>query len=123
MDFLAIAVIINNYLHDVATAVLLSSAIIVFVLWRSAQGARREALVAVYPTLTRLARVALGWIVVGGIPRAIFFTRFEWDPAVTHGIVPALVVKHVLMVAAVAVGAVMWVRVGREVGAEVKGSA
>lgn len=116
----SVAIIINNYLHDVATATLLSSAVILYILWRSAErrgaSAVRE-LAAVYGSLTRIAQIALVWIVLGGIPRIIFFTRFEWDPAVVRGIVVALVVKHVLMTAAVVGGALMWLRIGRAVSA------
>ncbi|MCX8007825.1 MAG: hypothetical protein N3B11_06930 [Coriobacteriia bacterium] len=107
-----VLVILNNYFHDVATAVLLSSAVILFVLSRTVGD---DALVRAYPPLSRFARVALVWIVIGGVPRTIFFTRYEWDPAAVKGIVPALLVKHVLMAAAVAVGTVMWVRVGKRV--------
>ncbi|MCL4079180.1 hypothetical protein MX659_06220 [Coriobacteriia bacterium Es71-Z0120] len=115
-----VLVILNNYFHDVATAVLLASAVILWVLERHAQSSP-EGLAALrqsYPALTRFARVALAWIVIGGIPRTIFFTRYEWDPAVVKGIVPALIVKHALMVAAVVAGAVMWRRVARRVKAE-----
>ncbi len=115
----AIAIIINNYLHDVATAVLIASAALVWGLDRAVErdGAGAGLLDAAYPRLVRVAWAALIWIVVGGVPRTIFFTRYEWDPAVVKGIVPALAVKHVLMVVAVVVGAVMWSRVARRVRA------
>ncbi len=117
----ALFVIVNNYLHDVATAVLLSSAVILMVLERRAVRSHEGAVAVLreaYPALTRLAWGALIWIVVGGIPRVIFFSRYEWDPAVTGGIVPALAVKHALMFAAVVAGAVMWRRVARFVSAK-----
>lgn len=109
----SILIIMNNYFHDVATAILISSAVVLWVLGRNAErgtDAERAALARAYPTLTRFARGAIVWIVVGGIPRTIFFTRYEWDPAVVKGIVPALAIKHILMFAAVIVGAVMWRR-------------
>jgi hypothetical protein len=113
LDWLAIAVIINNYLHDMATGILVGSAILLWVLIRQAKGTGPEGLIALeraYPTLRRFAIGALAWIVVGGIPRVIFFADYEWDPAVIKGIVPALAVKHVMLFAAVFVGAVMWRR-------------
>ena len=111
MDFLAIAVIINNYLHDLATGLLLAAAVIMWVLMRrAAQGDPGDigTLARALPTLNRFALGALVWIIVGGVPRLVFFTRYEWDPAVVNGIVPALAVKHVLMFGAVALGAIMW---------------
>lgn len=115
----AIAIIINNYLHDVATAILIASAALVWALDRAAardaDGRTGELLAAAYPRLVGVARLALVWIVLGGIPRTIFFTRFEWDPAVVRGIIPALVIKHVLMGVGVVAGSVMWSRIGARI--------
>ena len=111
---LSVLVIINNYLHDVATAVLLASAVILMVLERHAERRGPDAVAALqdaYPVLTRIAWFALAWIVIGGIPRTIFFTTYEWDPAKVEGLLPALGVKHALMFAAVVAGMVMWRRV------------
>ncbi len=112
----SVLIIMNNYLHDVATAVLLASAVILWTLGRIAEkgGADEQlALARAFPALTRFARGAIVWIVIGGVPRTIFFTRYEWDPAVIKGIVPALIVKHVLMAVAVLVGVLMWRRMAR----------
>jgi hypothetical protein len=113
----AIAIIINNYLHDVATAVLIATAALLWALDRAVQndGAGPGLLEAAYPRLKRVAQAALVWIVIGGIPRIVFFTRYEWDPAVVKGIVPALALKHVLMATAVVVGTVAWIRIGARV--------
>ena len=111
-----ILIIINNYLHDVATAVLLSSAVILYVLGRQARhgdDGERRAFARAYPTLTRFAWGALAWIIIGGIPRAIFFPTYEFIPATAKGIVADLIIKHVLMVAGVIAGAIMWVRMGK----------
>lgn len=113
-----VLIIMNNYFHDVATAVLLGSAVIMWVLGRQAerQGAGEvQALAHLYPTLTKFAWGAIAWIVIGGIPRTIFFTRYEWDPAVIKGIVPALIVKHSLMALAVVLGVLLWRRVKRQI--------
>lgn len=118
---LKVLLIMNNYSHDVATAILLASAVIMWVLERQSQLERAAALVwlrGAYRVLTRFVIGALVWIVAGGIPRTVFFAQLEWDPAVTKFLVPALVVKHVMMFAAVAAGSIMWLRV-RKVLAEV----
>jgi hypothetical protein len=112
-----ILIILNNYLHDVATAVLLSSAVILYVLGRQARGGgagERAALVRAYRTLTKFAWGALSWIIIGGIPRTIFFPTYEFIPAQVKGIVLDLVIKHVLLVSGVIAGAIMWVRIGRQ---------
>jgi hypothetical protein len=125
IDWTSIVIIINNYFHDLATALLLTSAVILWVLGRRAEGggpAERQALARAYPTLVRFAQGAFVWVILGGIPRTIFFTRYEWDPAVIHGIVPALMVKHAFMVTAIVVGAIMWFRMAKVARAEAAGS-
>ena len=111
-----IVIIINNYLHDVATAVLLSSAVIFYVLARQAEtggDGERRAFARAYGTLTKFAWGSLAWIIIGGIPRTIFFNQYEFIPASVKGIVLDLVIKHVLLVSGVIVGSVMWVRLGK----------
>jgi len=116
-----ILIILNNYLHDVATAVLLSSAVILYVLGRQAKSGgvgERQALARAYGTLTKFAWGALAWIIIGGIPRTIFFNWAEFIPAGAHNLIPDLIIKHVLLVSGVIAGAVMWVRIGKIARAE-----
>ena len=111
-----VLIVINNYLHDVATAILLSSAVILYALDREAKGGgegERKALARAYRTLTRFAWGALAWIIVGGIPRTIFFPTYEFIPATVKGIVLDLVIKHVLLVTGVIAGGIMWIRIGK----------
>ena len=117
----SILIIFNNYLHDVATAILLSSAVILYVLGRQARGGgegERRALARAYGTLTRFAWGALAWIIIGGIPRTIFFPTYEFIPASVKGIILDLIIKHVLLVSGVVAGAIMWRRIGKIAHAE-----
>ena len=118
---MSLLIILNNYLHDVATAVLLSSAVILYVLGRQAKSGgegERRALARAYGTLTRFAWGALAWVIIGGIPRTIFFNQYEFIPANVNGIVLDLIIKHVLLVSGVIAGAVMWVRIGKQAKAD-----
>jgi len=120
---LGLAVMMNNYLHDVATALLVGSAVALWALLREHRaddgpGAGRYLLRA-EARLRRLALVALGWIVLGGVPRAYFFESFEWANAVGKAQVPALVAKHVVIFLLVGLGAWGWRRLRRKV-AEVR---
>jgi hypothetical protein len=113
---MGILIVLNNYLHDVATAILLSSAVILFVLDRQARGGsdgERRALARAYGTLTKFAWGALAWIIIGGIPRTIFFPTYEFIPAGLKGIELDLIIKHVLLVSGVLAGGVMWLRIGK----------
>jgi len=114
---LDILIIMNNYFHDVATATLLGAAVIMWVLERQAKrGAPADlaALARAYPTLTRFARGALAWIVIGGIPRVLTFNTHDLG-AVRGDLIPAIAVKHVAEVAAVIAGLLLWQRVKRRI--------
>jgi hypothetical protein len=52
---------------------------------------------------------------VGGVPRTLFYRKFEWNTAVEHGQVAAIIVKHVLVFSIVGTGAYLWMRLGRRV--------
>lgn len=111
-----VLIVLNNYFHDVATAMLLASALVLLVLYRAAErdGEGSYAWLArLYPRLSRVAWGSLVWIIVGGIPRTIFFQQVEWnlsDPSNKY-LFTALMVKHGFMWVAVALGVVLWGRV------------
>ena len=111
---LGIALMMNNYLHDVATALLIGSAAAIFVMARVVGVVNEPAATLFFLTacrrLTRLFHWALIWIVVGGIPRTIYYTRFEWANAAGKGQVTALIIKHVVMTVLVVVGIICWRR-------------
>ena len=114
---LDILIIMNNYFHDVATATLLAAAVIMWVLERQAERGNAQDLATLgraYPTLTRFAKGALVWIVIGGIPRVLTFNTHDLG-AVRGDLIPAIIVKHVVEVLAVVLGIVLWQRVKRRI--------
>lgn len=102
---LSIAVMMNNYTHDLATAVFAVSALAAWLIVRSR--AALKAPEAVRPLVRGLLRA--GWIslaatlALGGV-RAAAYRTYEWSEAVGSAQVPALVVKHVILVALVLLG-------------------
>lgn len=109
---LALAIVFNNYFHDLATGVFAACAVVFWALARSAPAdpERARALKPVFSALNTALWISLAWIILGGIPRTLFFPTYEFIPALGKGIVVALVVKHVFMFAAAAVGIVGWLR-------------
>lgn len=102
----------NNYLHDVATGLLLVSFGAIWYVSRSFRegsdpGTSRLYL-SLYSRMTLIARLSLAWIIIGGIPRTIYYTRLEWAPAAGEAQVVALVIKHVLVFAMVGAGIYYW---------------
>lgn len=111
-----VLIIINNYFHDVATAMLLSSAIVLWLLGKHAAERGRVTAGSWFPgayrVLTKVAVFSIAWIVVGGVPRTIFFQAVEWnmsDPSNKY-LFTALMIKHAMMWLAVGAGVALWAR-------------
>ncbi|MBI5195827.1 MAG: hypothetical protein HZA10_05865 [Nitrospirae bacterium] len=118
--FLGVLIMMNNYFHDVATALLMASGIVVWVIVRRYDSAIKtkettEYFLRIYNSATKLARFSLVWIIIGGVPRTIFYTEFEWANAAGKNQIPALLVKHVLAFVFVGIGAYIWLKINRRV--------
>jgi len=113
---MSLVIVFNNYFHDLATGVFFGCAIALWAVSRSlrADPTRAAALTPLYQALTRALWISVAWILLGGIPRTIFFPTYEFVPALGKGIVPALIVKHVFMFTAVGIGITAWVSARRE---------
>jgi hypothetical protein len=109
---LGILVIMNNYFHDVATALLFAAGFLMLAADKLLSAHNNPGagyyFLALYRKFTGFARFALVWILVGGIPRTIFYEQYEWNPALGKGIIPALIVKHILMFTLVGLGIYFW---------------
>jgi len=113
-----VILMMNNYFHDVATALLLSSGVALWLIMKRLGTTSDVAVLTYFLSLhqgmTRLATVALIWIVLGGIPRTLFYAEFEWANAAGKGQIPALIVKHVLFFIFVGAGAHLWAKINRQ---------
>lgn len=118
---LGVAIMFNNYAHDVATALLAASVFTLHAVVRiqavenSPTGTRF--FLKTYDAMMKLVRFSLWWIVLGGIPRTIFYTSFEWANAADKLQIPALIFKHILFVVVVVWGIIAWKRLKRRVDA------
>ena len=118
---LGVAIMMNNYFHDVATALLAASAFTMHAIVRvqAVQNSVAGTLffIRTYDMMVKFFRFALWWIILGGIPRTIFFTSFEWNHFADKLQIPALMVKHLLMFVLVVWGVIAWKRLKRKVEA------
>jgi hypothetical protein len=119
-----VILMMNNYFHDVATALLLASGIALWVIYKkfgeSDKPEVRDYFLRLYDSLTFLAKFSLAWILLGGIPRTYFYTEFEWSHYAGMSQIPALIVKHILAFIFVGAGAHIWIRI-RKKAREVRG--
>ena len=108
--------LMNNYFHDVSTAMLAASGIVLRVMTSSyraalAGGGSEELskyFSKVHGAMRKLAQLSLIWMLVGGIPRTLFYRDFEWANAVEHNQAIALILKHTMTFLLVALGAWLW---------------
>jgi hypothetical protein len=116
---LGVAIMMNNYFHDMATGLLVGSGFALHAIMRiQASMNTPEATLFFLKTnshMKKLFKFALWWVVLGGVPRTIFYTSFEWANAADKLQIPALAVKHVMMFAAVVWGIVAWRRMQMKV--------
>jgi hypothetical protein len=116
---LGVAIMMNNYFHDMATGLLVGSGFALHAIMRiQASMNSPEATLFFLKTnrqMKKLFKFALWWVVLGGVPRTVFYTSFEWANAADKLQIPALAVKHVMMFSAVVWGIVAWRRMQRKV--------
>jgi hypothetical protein len=114
-----VLLMMNNYFHDVATALLLASGIAIWVIYKkfgdSDNPEVRDYFLRLYDSFTLLARFSLAWIILGGIPRTIFYTEFEWSHFAGKSQIPALIIKHILAFIFVGTGACIWLKIRKKV--------
>ena len=116
---LGVAIMMNNYFHDMATGLLVGSGFALHAIIRiQAVMNTPEATLFFLKTnakMKKLFKFALWWVVLGGVPRTIFYTSFEWANAADKLQIPALAVKHVMMFAVVVWGVIAWRRMQKTV--------
>ena len=108
-------IILNNYFHDVATAMVISLTVLMMFISRQVDsGSTPESkgfFLLIYRRFSRWAAYSLAWIVVGGIPRVLAFNQYEFIPAAQKEIVPVLVFKHLILFGLVLTGMFLWRKV------------
>ena len=92
----AIAVMLNNYFHDLAVAFLFASSLMAHLVLRHWPGPPP---VALSRTLQRIAWGSLAWVMLGGAVRVWFYKEYEWLPRAGTAQIPALGVKHMVLFA------------------------
>jgi hypothetical protein len=110
-----------NYSHDIATALLAASGAAMWLLARcypdDASPAVERFFLASHRGVTRIAKDALYYIVLAGIPRVFFYMRYEWSDLAGDLQIVAVVIKHIVMFLLVGTGIYYWTRLGRRVKA------
>lgn len=106
----AIAVMMNNYFHDLAVAFLFATSWLSWVVLKRWPGTPSPDVVRL---LCNVAWGSLAWVLIGGAIRAWFYAEYEWSARAGAAQIPALGVKHVVLFVVTGLGLVGVVRLQR----------
>ncbi|MBI5360964.1 MAG: hypothetical protein HZA48_10330 [Planctomycetes bacterium] len=95
--------VINNFLHDFSAAMLLCSAICIWLVRRNFHGDAGgvSSVIArnITSKLSLIFYLSLGFVVIGGAIRAWAYRTYEWITPLGQSQVTVLIVKHALFAA------------------------
>lgn len=115
---MGVFVLMNNYFHDVATAMLLMGSLLMMFLIKEVERhgntEAKQLFVDIYPKMSHIIGGTIVFIIMAGIVRTFTYKEFEWANAVGNEQVPAIVVKHVLVVLFLFYGFRGWIRVHKK---------
>jgi len=110
-------VLMNNYFHDVATAMLLACSVVLWVLLKNL-GSERDGVLTRYAAslfrgVSGVFWFSVLWIIASGIVRIATFRRFEWFNTTQKHFEAGLFVKYGIAAVMMIVGSLLWVRLSR----------
>jgi ABC-type dipeptide/oligopeptide/nickel transport system permease subunit len=110
-------ILMNNYFHDVATAMLLACGIVLGVMLKHLGEEHDEAVMryaaALFRGVTVLFRFSALWIIASGMLRIATFRSFEWHNTTQKHFEAGLLVKYGIAAVMMIVGAFLWVKLSR----------
>lgn len=110
-------ILMNNYFHDVATAMPLACSIVLRVLLRQLGGDRDAVMTrhaaALFSGVTVMFWLSVLWIVFSGAVRIATFHDFEWYNTTRKHFEAGLIVKYAVAAVMMISGSVLWTRLSR----------
>lgn len=115
---MSIFIMISNYFHDLAVALLAAIVLVIYFLGRYLDKHRvnDDIIPNLFKKLSVISYIVLGYILFGGALRAYFFMEYEWNPAVGKGQITALIIKHIVLFLITAYGIVVFKKYVRKYG-------
>ncbi len=116
---LAAVLMMNNYFHDVATAMVIATAGVSWIVIGKAEKTTsldtRSFYLKIYSYVVTIFRYSLFWLMLGAIPRILTFKVYELREAEIKGLVLPLLVKLIIAFSLVIVGSLMWIKISKRV--------
>lgn len=111
-------ILMNNYFHDVATAMLLACSIVLWVFLKHLRTDDDRVLLGyarkLYGGVSTIFWFSVAWIIVSGFIRVATFTSFEWVNAGRGRFEAGLVMKYAIAGCMILIGIFLWSRLSRE---------
>lgn len=111
---IAIFVMLNNWFHDFAVAMLFCSLILLRFIYQKTQEQSNADWIPFARNLARsfnkVTHVCWAALILGGIVRTVAYESFEWKEAAGSGQIAALVLKHILLVSLIVWGTIIQFR-------------
>lgn len=116
---MAVFIMLNNFLHDFAVALLFASLLVLSYVYRRFNQEphvnQRPFLLGLYRRFTKMTLGCWAFIIVGGVIRTLAYSEYEWVEAAGRGQVTALAIKHMLLVALVIWGTALHLQLRKRV--------
>lgn len=116
---LGVLVMLNNYFHDFATALLVVSTYVMYLMVRYAEvsGGKplKESVVGIYPTMVHITGATLVLLLMAGIVRSFTYKWFEWVEVLGMGQIFVLAFKHIIMFTVVGYGIYVWIGMHKKI--------
>lgn len=119
----AVFFMMNNHFHDIATAMLMASGVILWLIDKqlriseippvSGFSSARVFMLGISRVISRIFFFSLIWISVSAIPRILSFTRIELPAAVSKNHISGLIAKHIFIYIVIVAGAILWIPINR----------
>ena len=117
----AAVLMMNNYFHDVATAMVIATAGISWIVIDRAEKTTelnsQAFYMKVYNIIVKIFIYSLFWLMLGAIPRILTFKYYELKEAQMKGLVLPLLIKLIVAFVLVLAGSIMWINISKRVKA------
>ncbi|OGP34317.1 MAG: hypothetical protein A2X87_01415 [Deltaproteobacteria bacterium GWC2_42_51] len=114
LNMISILVMLNDYFHDFATAVVIVLSYTMMLLVRYVQkDIQKDSiafLFAIYPKAVHISGGLVILLLMAGIVRAFTYSQYEWNQMVGNDQVWLIIVKHIVMFSVFGYGLYLWVK-------------
>ncbi|MEE9523836.1 MAG: hypothetical protein V3V59_03685 [Thermodesulfovibrionales bacterium] len=115
----AVFVLMSNYFHDVATAMLMACGIAMWILLVQYEKLNDPSVkpyfLWIYDGMRKIVIFSIVWIMAGLVLRVATWRSFEWKNAVTNSHEQGLIAKYIIAVVIIITGAYVWIFVSRRI--------